>query len=229
GRRHADLRAWTIPLLFSESAAGGVLIQQDLNPFGRIFEAAGKKRIHSISPEEVQTSLAKHKLIVLRGFEIPGRDEFLAFCKGFSSMQTLNWSFGPIMEMKEDPNPENYLFSREKVPFHWDGAFHKVPDYLMFSCVEAPWESSGGETLFANTELIYRDASMQEKKLWSEAKFRYQTKKLAHYGGVVEGPLVQAHPESGRMILRFAEPVSTKLNPVSLEVLGLPPEQGREI
>ena len=126
------------------------------------------------------------------------------------------------MELKESPDPKNYLFSRERVPFHWDGAFHKVPSYLAFYCVEAPVKDAGGQTLFANTEMIWEGATPQEKTFWTQIELTYETQKLAHYGGKVKGPLVQRHPATGKPILRFAEAVETALNPVSLKIDGIP-------
>ena len=135
------------------------------------------------------------------------RDEFLAYCKAFPDSRILEWDFGPVMELKETPDPKNYLFSRERVPFHWDGAFHQVPTYLAFSCIEAPLEGAGGETLFANTESIWEKSTEAEKDLYSGVRLTFETKKLAHYGGKITGKLVQSHPESGKPILRFAEAV----------------------
>jgi alpha-ketoglutarate-dependent taurine dioxygenase len=40
---------------------------------------------------------------------------------------------------------------------------------------------------------------------------------------------VQSHPATGRTILRFAEPVETELNPVSLAISGLEEQEGHEL
>ena len=151
--------------------------------------------------------------------------DLLELGKGLSSVKSqyledmiLHWDFGPIMELKFDQTASNYLFSCEEVPFHWDGAFFKEPRKLLFYCNESVGE--GGETLFTNTQAIYKDLSQKERELAGEIRLRYKTSKIAHYGGEIEVPLVQSHPESGEFILRVAEPVSTALNPVSLEILG---------
>jgi alpha-ketoglutarate-dependent taurine dioxygenase len=195
---------------------------EKLNPFGICIVSDNADSADAVAISTLENLIQEHKLVVLRGFKAFERDDFLSFCQSVPKMKTLNWSFGPVMEMKESQDPQNYLFSREQVPFHWDGAFHKVPDYLVFACVEAPLPHAGGETLFTNTELIFSKASTEEKTNWAAVDLKYDTEKLAHYGGSIRGPLVQSHPDSGQPILRFAEPVSTQMNPVSLEVIGLP-------
>lgn len=201
-----------------------------MKPFGKLILASQQQdRITNIDFSQLENDIKIHKLILFRGFQAPSRDEFLQFCEKFPAMKTLNWSFGPVMEMKESDDPQNYLFSREKVPFHWDGAFHTVPDYLVFSCVNAPSEHAGGETLFTNTEMIFNETSSDQKKIWRQAELSYTTEKLAHYGGRIQGPLVQFHPYSKQNILRFAEPVHTRLNPVSLSIHGVDEQNAVEL
>jgi alpha-ketoglutarate-dependent taurine dioxygenase len=192
-----------------------------LEPFGLEIRANSGEPLSRIQPELLDRILQSEKLVVLRGFEFMERSSFLEYCENFPGKKPLEWQFGPVMEMKEDPNPQNYLFSREKVPVHWDGAFHTVPDYLVFHCIQAPPADAGGETLFCHTEKVWERATAAQKKSWSKLTLKYQTAKLAHYGGEIVEPLVQKHPRSGQTILRFAEPVTSSLNPVRIEVSGL--------
>lgn len=136
----------------------------------------------------------------------------------------LHWDFGPLMEMSFKAKAENYLFSSERVPFHWDGAFYKEPSKLLFLCTESQGE--GGETLFSNTEKIWESLSDEEKEKARKVTMIYRTEKKAHYGGEIRVPLVQKHPETGATILRVAERVETKLNPVELIIEGI--EDGEE-
>lgn len=151
-------------------------------------------------------------------------EELIQFAASLSSNQgeltqkLLHWDFGPLMTMKYDVNAENYLFSEENVPFHWDGAFFKEPKKLLFYCTET--EGVGGETLFTDTEKIWNDLSSDLKEKLKDITMIYRTKKLAHYGGEIKIPLVQTHPVTGKTILRIAEKVETKLNPVTLEMSG---------
>mgnify|MGYP006257023471 CR=1 FL=1 len=150
--------------------------------------------------------------------------ELLDYARSLSSVsgsveqQLLHWSFGPIMTMKHDLSSQNYLFSNENVPFHWDGAFFKEPRWLLFYCTES--EGSGGETLFVNTEKIWNSLTDEEKNSSQHIELEYETEKVAHYGGKIRVPLVQAHPATGATILRMAERVISELNPVSLKIHG---------
>ncbi len=126
---------------------------EKLSPFGLCLHFNSASTLDEVEKAEIEALLQEHKLVLIRGLEKPTREELLSFCESFPQTKTLNWSFGPVMEMKESEDPQNYLFSREAVPFHWDGAFHSVPDYLVFSCVQAPVAGAGGETLFYK----YRD------------------------------------------------------------------------
>lgn len=157
-------------------------------------------------------------------------DELLSFARNLSTVQgdlkeqILHWDFGPIMEMKFNPEAPNYLFSSEKVPLHWDGAFYKEPRYLLFYCTQT--EGAGGETLFLNTELLWNSLKEEEKNECSHITLKYFTEKKAHYGGEINVPLVQKHPETGASIMRIAEKVETTLNPVTLEISGTPDAEG---
>lgn len=150
-------------------------------------------------------------------------ESLLSFAKSFGS-ELLHWDFGPIMEMKFDREAKNYLFSDESVPLHWDGAFFKEPSKLLFFCTES--EGEGGETVFVNTEKIWEDLSNDEKEMCREIRMIYKTEKLAHYGGLIDVPLIQVHPVTGKTIMRMAEKVETKLNPVELRILGTRDEEG---
>lgn len=151
-------------------------------------------------------------------------EALIEFAKNLSDKQgsikekILHWDFGPIMNMKFDPQAPNYLFSNEKVPLHWDGAFYKEPSFLLFYCTESA--ASGGETLFLNTELLWNALSAAEKEECSKITLNYKTEKKAHYGGDITIPLVQKHPVTGATILRIAEKVETMLNPVTLKIIG---------
>jgi alpha-ketoglutarate-dependent taurine dioxygenase len=191
-----------------------------IHGFGALVEGSG-----ALSAEMLHELRELHALVLFRGFAPPTRDELVALASLNGRAPLLEWSFGPVMEMREDATSPNYLFSNEAVPFHWDGAFHRVPSHLVFHCVQAPPPGAGGETLFANTERIVKDAFPTQRKMWESIDLTYRTDKLAHYGGVVCGALVQKHPRTGAAILRYAEPVKTERNPVELIVDGLPPHK----
>lgn len=192
-----------------------------LNPFGYMLVCFKKNEILDLDIDELLAIVNKHKLLVLRGFAQVDKELFVKFCQKFSNYKFLEWNFGPVMEMKENEKPSNYLFSREEVPYHWDGAFYIVPDFLVFSCVSAPKENAGGETLFANTEEIYNSLPQETLSHWEKVFVEYETEKIAHYGGKIKVPLLQKHPHLSTNIIRYAEAVTTKLNPVQLNIYGL--------
>ncbi len=197
------------------------LVASPLAPFGGRLDGAGAPAT-DLEPAWLLELARREKVLLLRGFRPLERDAFLAWCRSFPGPGLLEWSFGPVMEMREDPRAANYLFSREAVPFHWDGAFHRVPSFLMFTCVEAPVDGGGGQTLFCDTTRLWAEADADERRRLSSVTLTYETRKLAHYGGKITGPLAQRHPATGEEILRFAEPVETVLNPVAMSAEGLP-------
>lgn len=131
----------------------------------------------------------------------------------------LHWDFGPIMNLKFDSKAQNYLFSKERVPLHWDGAFYKEPSSLLFYCTES--EGSGGETFFVDTTKVWDILPERLKRACAGVELKYQTQKIAHYGGEIRVPLLGRHPRSKEVILRLAEKVETDLNPVKLEIFGI--------
>ncbi len=200
----------------------GVCRLDTLLPFGLKITAKEAIPLSELAPLFLEKMARHEKIVLLRGFEPPTRELFLSYCESIPGKRPLHWETGPVMEMKEDPNAKNYLFTSEAVPFHWDGAFHQVPQYLLFQCLQTPGASFGGETLFSNTEMMWQAADESTRESWSKLKLIYRTEKLAHYGGEVQTKMVDSHPYTGQTILRFAERVETKLNPVSIDISGIP-------
>ena len=197
-----------------------------LLPFGLQVEVPPGTGTAALSRAELLAQVAVHKLVLVRGLGKIEKRELLALAAPDPARDLVHWNFGPVMEMKVDPKAENYLFSRECVPFHWDGAFHIEPRVLLFHCLEAPNREFGGQTIFSDSEAIWNQASAAQRNVWKKVELTFETEKKAHYGGRITRPLVQHHPDKPATILRFAEPVTTKLNPVSLEVKGLKSEFG---
>lgn len=191
-----------------------------LKPFGKHIRAGENKNLLQFNGAPLQELLQKEKLVLFRGFNPLNKNEFLHFAMS-SKRSLLEWDFGPVMEMTPQQEARNYLFSHEKVPFHWDGAFHKVPSFLVFQCVEAPKPHSGGETLFTDTAKIWKECRKDVQEIWKQVSLTYTTEKLAHYGGSITNSLVQTHPNKSEIVLRFAEAVNTRFNPVSMRIDGL--------
>ncbi len=190
-----------------------------LKPFGVEIAAS---QLPELKPFYVQQQLRANHLVVIRGLNGVNESDLVKFARALSHRpggttdQLLHWSFGPVMNMRFDPSTPNYLFSSECVPFHWDGAFFREPQYLVFYCEAS--QGCGGETLFCNTPLIWNKMSREKRRAFESVRLSYTTEKKAHYGGNCQVPLVQKHPLTGQPILRFAEEVDTKLNPVDLQI-----------
>lgn len=168
---------------------------------------------------ELLSTVTREKLVLLRGLTALDRDNLLEYCQ--SQARLLSWDFGPVMEMRVDKNTKNYLFTDGDVPLHWDGAFYQEPRFLLFHCLQAPEPDTGGETLFVDTEQVWLDADHVDKAHWETCQLTFATEKLAHYGGQFTRDLVNRHPDTGRPMLRFAEPVGENhLNPVTVSVVN---------
>lgn len=170
--------------------------------------------------------------LVVRDFPMLPASEFLAYCRSASTGDTdplLHWGFGPLMNLTPDEEAKNYLFSREAVPFHWDGVFFQVPHVLVFHCVAAPNDGEGGETLFCDAEQLYQGVPVEMRTRWADVAITYRTQKLAHYGGEATVPLFGTHPHKGTRVVRFAEAVTTHKNPVGIEVHGVDAREAEEL
>ncbi len=173
-----------------------------------------------IDPVLLRQLINTYKILIVRNMNISNNTTLVEYAKKVGPL--LAWDFGVVMEMRVQNEPKNYLFTNGAVPFHWDGAFHKEPRYLLFHCIEAPFADCGGETLFSNTHHIWLNASEDEKLDWAIKKLHYKTEKLAHYGGKITISLVQKHPDTNKNILRFAEQVPiSMLNPVEVAIDGM--------
>jgi alpha-ketoglutarate-dependent taurine dioxygenase len=181
---------------------------------------------------ELLRQLDRDALVVCRDFPRLSREELLAYCRSAatgSDDPLLHWGFGPVMDLRPDDDAANYLFSREPVPFHWDGVFFVVPHVLVFQCLEAPADGAGGETLFCRAEKLCAAMPSELRARWADARITYTTEKVAHYGGEVTIPLFSTHPRKGTPVVRFAEAVHTSKNPVTTRVSGVSAEEAARL
>jgi L-tyrosine isonitrile desaturase/decarboxylase len=194
--------------------------QTTLPAVGLRIDVGGEDDLLRLPAGYVRQRVLEHKLVVLRGFRALTADEFLAFARGFdpAGSRLLEWPTGPIMNVAIDPNAVSYLFSRERVPFHWDGHFDVEPSYLVFQCIQAP--RRGGATLFVDAAKVWDLADDERRRTWEKIEVTYVTEKKAHYGGICTNPLVRKHPITQRMTLRYAEPVTTGQNRQSATFRG---------
>lgn len=196
---------------------------ENLLPFGVILHASPTiqegTNLSTVSAQSILELVKKHKLVVARGFEHLPSPEFIRYAETLGPV--LQWNFGKILDVKVHDDPKNYLFTRGDVPLHWDGAFAERTPYLQFfQCIQAPRQRGGGETVFVDTELTLA-ANPDKVKKWKEITISYSTEKIAHYGGTVVQKLIDTHPKTGALTIRFAEPMgehTTKENPLEVRV-----------
>lgn len=208
--------------LVQRAVPNAAVTSRRLQPFGLELRAATLgASVEDLDPSALRALVQRHGVLVLRGFaSLPDKAELAAAAARFGDL--LSWNFGQVLDLIVHENPQNYLFTREAVPYHWDGAFAAVtPSLQFFQCLKAPDRSAGGETLFCDTGRVLERASPAQRDAWQRVTVTYRTDKLAHYGGCVRKKLMDTHPHTGRSVLRFAEPVDTGLNPVELEFEGL--------
>ncbi len=196
----------------------------ELSPFGRVTTGAGDLR--DISPATLEQWTIEAKVLVLRGFPLLSKEDFVAY--GRSWGEILTWDFGEVLDLVIHEDPNNYLFTRGDVPFHWDGAFARAtPRFFLFQCVKAPALGGGGETVFSDTTAVLRAADEETRRRWDSVEVTYRTEQLQHYGGLTTAPLTAVHPATGEPIIRYAEPLPAGqyLNPLGVEVNGVPAEE----
>jgi alpha-ketoglutarate-dependent taurine dioxygenase/4-hydroxybenzoate polyprenyltransferase len=170
---------------------------------------------------DVHRWVAEHRLVVLRGLRPFDKAALPGAARRLGPLQA--WSFGAVNELKPEPDPKNYLYTRRAVPLHWDGAFvGRAPRYLFFHCVTASDLDAGGETVFVDTTRVWTRADEPTRDRWRALRFTYATERVVHYGGRFSAEVVGRHPDTGETVMRFAEPVDD-LNPVSVRGEGLSP------
>jgi alpha-ketoglutarate-dependent taurine dioxygenase len=176
--------------------------------------------LRAIRVNHLKEWIDEHRVVVLRGFAALEGNALPAFCQSLGEL--LNWEFGAVNDLRMKPDAKNYLYTNREVPFHWDGAFiGRAPHYIFFHCDVAPSPESGGETLFCDTTRLLGLTPPDQQQSWERIVITYTTEKVVHYGGTFTSSMITRNPISGEKVIRFAEPV-TDLNPVSLEIEGIP-------
>lgn len=184
------------------------------------FQPFVVENVNEVSSEALRQAVDKHGLVLIRNAQAMDTDAWRNFCQPFGEF--LKWDFGDVNELKLKPETPSYLYSHEAVPLHWDGAFAQSPSLLMFYCHES--EGVGGETLFVDTQAVLESTPAEERALWQRLKLQYHADRKVHFGGTFSCDMLSPHPHKPTTLLRYAEPVETELNPVTLNITGLPAE-----
>ncbi len=212
----------------SSRAASVALTFHSVDPIGLLVEASGPGAdLRDLPLSLLREWTLAHSVVILRGFSAIPTEEMIRYARTWGEL--LTWNFGEVLELEIHEQPKNYLFTPSNVPLHWDGAFARlVPGIQFFQCRKAPRRGAGGETVFSHTPTVWELASPARREEWSKVEITYTTETVAHYGGRVTAPLVSRHPVTGVPTLRFAEELndeSVKLNPLFIELAGIPPER----
>ncbi|MEQ1506668.1 MAG: TauD/TfdA family dioxygenase, partial [Myxococcota bacterium] len=200
--------------------------EEPLAPFGVVVTFPDGTAFADVDAGWLAARTEEARVVVLRGIAPPDR---LAFCLGARRLgPLLAWPFGAVNELRVVDDTPNYLYTDRAVPLHWDGAFVGTPPrFLVFRCLAAPPPGAGGETLFVDTTRVWDRATPETRRRWRFWRFRYATEARAHYGGAFTAPLVDHHPRTGQVVLRYAEPVDDK-NPVRVDPIGLTPSEAAD-
>jgi alpha-ketoglutarate-dependent taurine dioxygenase len=182
-------------------------VPRALQPFGAILDVSHRpRRIDELPIDRLREWARAHRLLVLRGFVTPTSvDDLVAYARGWGELMA--WPFGVILDVIERPGSPDHVFHSGYLPLHWDGMYvDHIPEFQLFQCVAAPPHNAGGETLFCDTSLVWRDADPATRERWRRISATYRIARITHYGGRVTSPLVIGHARTGEPILRFNEP-----------------------
>lgn len=111
-----------------------------LFPFG--VNCDGDQRtIGHFDPELLSREILKSKLVLIRDVTSPSDQDLIEFAESFRNYGfegVLDWNGEKLFHLKQDLRKDNYIFSNERVPLHWDGAFHVEPSFLSFIVTKRP-------------------------------------------------------------------------------------------
>lgn len=200
-----------------------------IKPFGVLIEPMhNNTHVSELDIEHLRSLFGQDQLLLLRGFDtFQKNDEFSTYCEQWGEVSI--WPFGKVLELIEQENPTDHIFDNKYVPLHWDGMYRpQVPEYQIFHCVKAPLAGQGGRTTFANTLLVLKSASAEEKALWKKVTGSYK-RTMEFYDSKTISPIIVKHPQKEFSVIRYNAPPSPAqghfLNPPELKFTGISDEE----
>ena len=175
-----------------------------------VVKVKGRDELFKLAPI-FRKRILDSKVLLVKGAGALSEKEFEKLCFIISNSKNdpfVSWNFGDILNLRNNEESENYIFSNERVPLHWDGAFHEVPNILGFQCVENVVK--GGRTIFLDSTKVLNDLCIDTKKERFGKSITYTTEKIVHYGGSIRQKIIDIHPETRASVLRLGEEVETK-------------------
>ncbi|AJE86735.1 Taurine catabolism dioxygenase TauD/TfdA [Streptomyces albus] len=177
-----------------------------MEPFGVRSRADGGQRLTELPVPALRELVRTHRLVLLRGYEVPAEaEELAAWCRQWG--EVMSWPFGDVLELREAQDPTDHIFDCSSVPFHWDGMYKPfVPEFQVFHCLRAPGPEDGGATTFCDTVRLLDETDPELLDRWRQVTVTYRIGQVVHYGGKAVSPLLVEHPVSGAPTLRFNAP-----------------------
>lgn len=202
-----------------------------LTPFGAIMY--GATGIGALLINDLQKLVTSHRLVILRGFGVFTREEFLEWGSCWGNVMT--WKYGQVLDLRVTDDPcGTFAEWNGPVPLHWDGAVLGLcPRIQILQCVKAPIPCSGGETYFVNTAHAWELATSEQRRRWGQLEVEYVvTGDAAYYKQFtpVRTPLV--HHVGDASVLRFFQPsqdTATRLQDVQVKVVGMTESEQAEL
>ncbi|WP_422777215.1 isocyanide synthase family protein [Pseudomonas mediterranea] len=165
--------------------------------------------------------------VCLKGCHFDDQDSFARSCERFGTVY--EWAFGAVHVVKPADKPQGVVHSLEKTPLHWD--LNMLPDSdaqvqrnpkfcaskFMLYCKTAPLPGEG-QTTVVDSRNVLRKVGLQVARQWQAVNITYYTK-MTYFGGSPRMySLVDRHPRSGELILRYQEGTDSTLQTLSQSV-----------
>ncbi|AZD61885.1 PvcB protein [Pseudomonas chlororaphis subsp. aurantiaca] len=178
------------------------------NPFGVILTPSHPfQRIIDLPVDTLRAMARQHQLLLLRGFksDFVDQSELTRYAEQWGDI--MMWPFGAVLNIREYSDAKDHIFDSSYVPMHWDGMYKPtIPEFQIFHCVDAPGQQNGGRTDFSNTKKLLAEVDAELLSYWRNIMITYRIEQVAHYGGKVTSSLIESHPYSDALIMRYNEP-----------------------
>ncbi|ETL95203.1 hypothetical protein L917_06965 [Phytophthora nicotianae] len=201
--------------------------------------------IMDVPREAIRSLVLKYGVVALRGFKQD--DDFEAATERWGDV--LQWpkgtfAAGNIFDVKTEVGTALTAQTLEAMSFHYDGMFKKKtpestelgdpPVFMFFHCVEAsPPEDDpkNGNTIITDTRRLLSALPETTVERLKKISLEYRTSLFRHNGRVHTSPVVDTHPITGELVLRYHEPWGpelTKMHPTYVSSVGHDPASNQK-
>ena len=171
--------------------------------------------IESLPAESLRALVEDYQLVILRDFSSFDDSQRLSdFCASLGEI--MQWPFGSVLDLVEQPEATDHIFANSYVPLHWDGMYlNTVPEIQVFQAVSAINAGQGGRTTFASTTTALDITAADIKANWQQSVGQYQ-RSVALYGSTAKAPIIDRHPYRHYPVIRFVNRLSKAIQPFSI-------------